>query len=208
MATKEEKEYRAQQIAAAAQSLVAGRERAQTVSRGSLAPPSLRQSGDLSRYNIAYSDDPAARARAAAAAAAARAAAAAAGTGSAAPRPRPSGGTTTVSQPRAGSAAPPRTQAQVQTTAKLLSQTGRAQGTLYEGRGDQYTGLTITQAKAVKPTKAKGTSRTGGKRATGARAQAARSRQKAGGARIKAKGTTKPTGERATLTLKTTSTAR
>jgi len=140
MATKAEKEYRAQQITAAAQSLVGGRERAKGVGGGSIGGgPRVRAGGDLSRYNINYTDDPLAP------------------KAKAKPKPKKSPGAPkkTVQRriPRKAAAAPrklPRTSTRTRATTpnKALATKGRAGGTLYEGRGDPYTGLTIQQAKA------------------------------------------------------------
>jgi len=139
MATKAEKEYRAQQITAAAQSLVGGRERAKGVGGGSIGGgPRVRAGGDLSRYNINYTDDPLAP------------------KAKAKPKPKKSPGAPKKAKvqrrvPRQSATAPRRTTTQrTRTTApnKALATKGRAGGTLYEGRGDPYTGLTIQQAKA------------------------------------------------------------
>jgi len=192
MATKAEKEAKANALAAAAQALIGGRERATGVARGSLTSPTLRQAGDLSRYNIGYTDAPLARARAEAAARARAAGTTTTGTTTTRRRTRRTGTTATTAATTAA-----RARQSTATTASLAAK-GMKPGTLYEGRGDEYTGLTIAQAKALaakkKPAKGRSTRQTG-KRAIAATQR----RQRAGGARIKAKGTKAPTGERQTL---------
>lgn len=58
MATAEQKAARDAAKDAAAQAVVADRARAESRARGSLAGINLRAAGNLSRYNIGYSDDP------------------------------------------------------------------------------------------------------------------------------------------------------
>ena len=137
MATKEEKQAKQDAIDAQRGALGGGRARAQGIAGGAIgAGPRLRNSGDLSRYNINYTDDPnAAKAKP-----------------KAAPKPKATKiarRKTVMSKPKPKAA--PRKATTIRKPSTALASKGVSGGRLYEGRGDRYTGMTTAQARTVKP---------------------------------------------------------
>lgn len=171
MATADEKKAKDAARQAAAQSVVADRERAAARTSGALAGLKLRAAGDLSRYNINYTDDPSARTSS-------TTPKAATGGGSTTRGVGPTGTTTTttkkpsVSARRISDGSRPVSGALYETNPKPPSGTyrkpgvlgsmegslplknppvnvanaarGMRPGTIYEGRGDPLTGASLT----------------------------------------------------------------
>jgi hypothetical protein len=171
MATADEKRAKDAARQAAAQGIVADRERANARASGALGGLKLRSAGDLSRYNIGYTDDPNA--------AKPKAPTTSGGSSGASPTRPPTSTTTGATPPkrpttrRISDGSRPVSGALYETNpttrrprglpagptgtwtpdAAAAARGGRP-GTLYEGRGDPYTGKTVAELQA--PTRSRG----------------------------------------------------